>query len=92
MPTLNSIQKLKKDVAIISVSLDRNKELCLKAINRLQMDWVNIINDPIMESVFGNPQDIPQVYLIDKQGKIIYSRTEEKDYDLNKLFTLIKSL
>lgn len=94
MPVLDSINKFysKKDIAIVSVSEDRNKEKCLKAIQKFQMNWINIINDPLVSSAYGNNPALPQVYLINKDGKIIYSRSDDKDYDLKKLFSIIKEL
>lgn len=94
MPALDSIYKYcsKNKIAIISVSQDQNKENCLKAIQKYQMNWMNIFNDPMVNSAYGNNPALPQVYLIDKTGKIIYSRTDDKDYDLNKLIGVVKKL
>lgn len=94
MPALDSIYKYcsKNKIAIISVSQDQNKENCLKAIQKYQMNWMNIFNDPMVNSAYGNNPALPQVYLIDKTGKIIYSRTDDKDYDLNKLIGIVKKL
>ena len=94
MPALDSIYKYcsKNKIAIISVSQDQNKENCLKAIQKYQMNWMNIFNDPMVNNAYGNNPALPQVYLIDKTGKIIYSRTDDKDYDLNKLIGIVKKL
>ena len=94
MPVLDSIYKQysNKDIVIISISQDRNREKCLKAIQKLKMNWINIINDPVVEGAYGNNPSLPQVYLIDKSGNIIYSRTEKEDYDLKKLLLLIQQL
>ena len=94
MPILDSIyrQYSNKEIVIISISQDRNREKCLKAIQKLQMNWINIINEPIIEVAYGNNPSLPQVYLIDKSGNIIYSRTEREDYDLKKLLFLIQQL
>lgn len=94
MPALDSIYKYcsKNKIAIISVSQDQNKENCLKAIQKYQMNWMNIFNDPMVNNAYGNNPALPQVYLIDKTGKIIYSRTDDKDYDLNKLIGVVKKL
>ncbi|MBL0199878.1 MAG: TlpA family protein disulfide reductase [Chitinophagaceae bacterium] len=94
MPILDSINRCysKKNVTIISVSQDRNRKKCLNAIQRFQMNWINIINDPIVNSAYGNNPALPQVYLINKEGKIIYSRTDDKDYDLKKLYSIVEGL
>jgi thiol-disulfide isomerase/thioredoxin len=93
-PMLDSIHRnySKNDIVIISVSEDRNEEKCLRAIQKLQMNWINIINDPVIEAAYGNNPALPQVYLIDKKGKIIYSRTEAKDYELKKLLSIVQKL
>jgi thiol-disulfide isomerase/thioredoxin len=94
MPILDSINNLfiSKDIIIISESQDRDKEKCLNAIVKYHMNWINIINDPFVYSAYGNNPGLPQVYLVDLEGKIIYSRSEEKDYDLKKLFSMVKEL
>lgn len=94
MPILDSIYNLfsKKNIVIISESQDRNKEKCLRAIEKYHMSWINIINDPFVYSAYGNNPGLPQVYLIDKRGVIIYSRSQEKDYELKKLFSMVKEL
>lgn len=81
-----------KDIAVISVSEDRDKTKCLDYIKKKNMVWGNIINDPEVEAAYGNNPALPQVYLIDKTGKIIYSRTERVDHDLSKLLKIIEEL
>ena len=81
-----------KDIAVISISEDRDKTKCLDLIKKKNMTWGNIINDPVIEAAYGNNPALPQVYLIDKTGKIIYSRTERIDYNLSKLLKIIEEL
>jgi hypothetical protein len=94
MPVIDSIFRMHsdKEIEIISISLDRDFEKCKQVIQREQMLWTNIINDPRLENAFGNSPGIPQVYLVDKAGKIIYSRSESEDYDLQKLLHIIEGL
>lgn len=94
IPTIDSINKkfINKDIVIISISEDRNEAKCIEAIQKLKMNWINIINDPNVEGLFGNNPALPQVFLIDKTGKIIYSRTDSKDPTLKKLLNIIEHL
>lgn len=94
MPILDSIYNYysKNKIVIISVSQDQNRDNCINAILKYQMNWFNIFNDSMVNSAYGNNPAIPQVYLIDKTGKIIYSRTDDKDYDLKKLISIVKKL
>ncbi|WP_336518155.1 TlpA disulfide reductase family protein [Pollutibacter soli] len=94
MPVIDSIFRMYsgKGVEIISISLDRNFEKCKQVIQKQQMNWTNIINDPRVEKAYGDPNGIPQVYLVDKTGKIIYSKSESDDGDLQKLLLVIREL
>lgn len=78
-------------LTIISVSSDTDSNKFLSAIKKYDMNWINI---------FGNIDDlfktygvraIPQLFLIDDKGLIIYSRDEEQDFD-SKLIILKKVL
>lgn len=81
----------KKKLAVISVSLDQDKKSFIKAVKKYKMNWINIFHDIEIEKIFLKGGGIPQVYLIDTNGKLIYSREEEKDYDLSKLKNILKS-
>ncbi len=79
-----------KKLAVISVSIDQNKQQFLKAVKKYKMNWINIFHDIRIESIFLKKGGIPQVYLIDPSGKLIYSREDEKDYNLHKLKNILK--
>lgn len=80
----------KKKLVVISVSIDRDKQPFLKAVKKYKMNWTNIFNDIEIESIFLKKGGIPQVYLIDPNGELIYNRQKEKDYDLYKLKKILK--
>ena len=80
----------KKTLVVISVSIDQDKQAFSKAVKKYQMNWINIFHDIAIENVFLKSGGIPQVYLIDRDGKLIYSREKEKDYDLLKLKKILE--
>ena len=93
MPAISAIKKLypQGQIEIISVSYDSDSSKCLKAIDKYQLDWINIMSNKNVINIYGNNPAIPQVYLIDPTGTIIYSRTDSKDYTLGLLSDLIKT-
>lgn len=81
MPTLVKIKKQysPQKLDIISISSDENLQVLAKAIKKYQMNWTNISDHTgDLFKTYG-VQSIPQVYLIDVTGKIVYSREEESD-------------
>ncbi|MFY7909732.1 MAG: peroxiredoxin family protein, partial [Emticicia sp.] len=81
MPTLVKIKKQysPQKLDVIAISSDDNMTVLSKAIHKYQMNWTNIADKTgDLFKTYG-VQSIPQVYLIDKTGKIVYSREEESD-------------
>ncbi len=82
----------KSKLAIISISIDQDKEKFLQAVKKYQLNWINIYHDIQIENIFlKNKGVIPQVYLLDTNGKLMYSRKEDKDDDLHKLVEILKN-
>ena len=69
-----------KKLSIISVSTDTNRNVFLKAVKKYQMKWTNVCGDIDDIIVSYGVKSIPQIYLIDSEGKIVYSREEERDF------------
>lgn len=96
MPTILQLNNsyAQKKLTVVSVSTDTEREIFLKTIKKYQMNWINIYGNlgDIIKS-YG-VQSIPQIYLIDKSGKIIYSREEEEDFtpELLILRTTLKNI
>lgn len=96
IPTLLKIkEKYPSDkLEIISINLDDDSTSFSKAVQKYKMEWVHIFGNRSLRDTYG-VMGIPEVFLINKSGEIIYKRGQEKDYDstlpiLNKL--LIESL
>ena len=92
---MGTIKKLydkygQKNLVVISVSIDQDKKSFMEAVKKYKMNWINIFHDLEIENIFLKGGGIPQVYLIDVNGKLIYSREEEKDYDLSQLKKIIR--
>ncbi len=81
----------KKGFAVLSVSLDKNKDAWVKAIQADKLSWEYHMSDlqgwqSAAAAAYGITY-IPQCFLVDETGKIVgkYMRAEEAVGDLNKL-------
>ena len=81
-----------KKVEIISVNCDNNINNFKNAVVKHNINWINIFNDQYVINKYLKTSSLPKVYLIDPLGKIIYSRTENKDSDLVKLRSMLNDL
>lgn len=77
---------------IVYATLDESKEAFLRIIKEKKMDWINIFFNWDMINAYGGYKGVPQVYLIDKAGKIIYNRSEDSDVGLTKLNGILKGI
>jgi thiol-disulfide isomerase/thioredoxin len=86
LPALKSMNEKYKDksFAFISFSIDKNLDACKKAIARYAMNWRQVMGDYNLYNALG-VTSVPQVYLVDPEGKTIYNRTLLNDYTLNVL-------
>lgn len=92
MPVLKSFRKKysKNDLVMIFFSSDKDSvKYRSTLINNHMMDWINVPRDKETYYRYGYKNYIPQVYLIDNKGQIVYSRNEENDIDLVKLRRLL---
>lgn len=99
VPCIADIPKLKElylkfenRLELISFSLDNNEKNYKRFVTKNSMDWINVYGRYDFCKVYGADKGIPQVYLIDKNGTIVYSRSIFKDYDLNKLSTIVEQI
>ena len=76
------------DMAVIFVTLDADSLKFANAVKKYELNWTHIFNDIEVLKKYG-VLSIPQVYLIDRAGTIIYSRAEENDEKLSVLTNLL---
>ena len=94
IPDLKSIENLYPtgNLQIVYCTLDKIEKDFLKVIQAKNLDWINIpYNIDLINSYIGGNLSVPQVFLIDKTGKFLYSRMEESDVKLDKLKQLLES-
>ncbi|MBB3187080.1 TlpA family protein disulfide reductase [Microbacter margulisiae] len=94
MPEIKSIREKysPEKLALISISLDDNYNEFKAAIAKIKPTWteIYITNRDLINRYAIGP--IPQLYLIDRNGYVIYNKEEEKDYDLTKLKQLLSQI
>jgi thiol-disulfide isomerase/thioredoxin len=83
MPDLKIINDGYKnsDFALISFSIDQDSSAFKKAIDKYSMNWTQVLGDANLCSLLGDLA-VPQLYLIDKDGRTIYNRSSAKDPDM----------
>jgi len=96
IPAIRKIndQYRSKDLQIISIALPSSKYAdYLATINKLQMNWINVYNDDVLQNKYGR-QPTPRLCLIDKTGKVIYDSVsiEKNDFQLNGLKEKLKEV
>lgn len=97
MPDIEKIRKTfpKSELAIISICLRSDTAGFRKDIKKFNMNWTNIFDDENIINGYS-VRSIPQIYLIDKEGRIIYKEhdLEPKSIDkgLNKLWKILYSM
>jgi len=69
---------------IISISRDTDSIRFVKGIQNYKMNWIHVFNKPAMENLFGE-KPIPSLYLMDKDGKIVFSSWELPLNELDKI-------
>lgn len=77
-------------LAFIFISLDVDQKKFESALNKYDLPGVQIRNDIEILKKYG-VMAIPQVYLIDKKGYIIYSRADQLDPNLDGLSKVLAS-
>jgi len=75
---------------VISISIDKDSSAFVNGMQVHNMNWINIFDHRRFLWVTYGVKPIPSVYLIDKEGKIVYSSWEDNLEVLNDI--LSKSL
>lgn len=88
IPSLKKIEQSyrEKGLQIISISIDQDPNMWLRAVEKYAMPWLQTCDLPeyISESTVRTlyeVQYIPQYFLIDKNGNLIYENFQLKDDD-----------
>jgi thiol-disulfide isomerase/thioredoxin len=76
---------------IISVTLDNNYKEFQTALKKNNQNWTQIFNGHDMINKYAIAP-IPQIYLIDTNGIVLYNMEEENDYELSKLKRIMEEL
>lgn len=86
-PALEEIRKSisKSKLEMIMVTYDEDSTEFIKAVEKYKLNYTMISRDQRLINSYGNKSTIPQLYLIDSYGNIIYSLEDEKDADLKVL-------
>jgi thiol-disulfide isomerase/thioredoxin len=98
IPYLRDIRKMYKPnkLEIISISIDSDSSAFKKAIEKYQMNWTNILGADDILVRYGSISSVPQLYLIDDRGKIVFSHTKgfvgRNDSQLIRLKQLLAKL
>lgn len=77
--------KYKTSLEILSFSTDTDEQKLRGFINTKNIDWINVFNQPEICRAFGSEMGIPQLFLLNEKGIIIYSRSASADYTLDIL-------
>jgi|GEM_PF-5792036 len=86
IPTLKKLYSdYKEKINIVSFSTDKDSAIMKRFVVNNKIDWINIYGRFDFCDVYGARNAIPQVYLINKNGNIVYSRTVFKDSKLDLL-------
>ncbi|HET6724220.1 MAG TPA: TlpA disulfide reductase family protein [Chitinophagaceae bacterium] len=87
-PLLNKVAKdyEEKELQLVSVSIDNNEAQWLKALKKYNLPWLqtcdlpSYIKDTKVRSLY-DVNYIPQYFLLDKEGRLIYHNTQVRDDD-----------
>lgn len=94
LPAIEKINKKysSKNLTIISISFDKDFNLFLESLKKNNLDWINVHYDEEFALKFGGRNSLPQLFLIDEKGTIIYNRISSNETDYVNLATLNKIL
>lgn len=91
-PCLEEIPRLKElyekyntSLEIISFSTEDDAQYVRNFINAKGIHWINVINQPEITYAFNSDKGIPQFFLLNEKGMIIYSRSANADPTLDQL-------
>jgi hypothetical protein len=77
--------KYKTSMEIVSFSTDDDEQKVRNFIKAKDINWINVCDQPEIYRAFGSDKGVPQVFLLNDKGIIIYSRSANADYTLDLL-------
>lgn len=91
VPEIKRIREIypQTKLEIIAINLDFDKNKGLETIKNLGMNWTHIYKDEDIVNSFG-VVGIPEVFLMDQSGQIIYKRTLDETNEVTTLDELLK--
>lgn len=94
MPMLKELTaKFKaKGLVTMFISTDTDAEKWKAFTMKNNPDIINILDDEYKVAELWRVQSLPQTFLIDKQGKVIYSSKSSNDENLKKLKAILEKL
>ncbi len=86
IPRLKELHsKYKDSLEVFSFSTDANEQKLRNFIKTNEINWVNVFNQPEICQAFGSDMGIPQLFLLNEKGVIIYSKSGSADDSLEIL-------
>ena len=92
VPCMEEIPKLKElyaryqtSMEIVSFSTDDDEQKVRNIIKAKGINWINVCNQPEISYAYGSDIGIPQVFLLNEKGMIIYSKLADADTSLEQL-------
>lgn len=93
LPAIRKIYETydRHQLEVISISADRDSIAFIKAVDKFQIKWTKVYNKEQLCDDYGVTA-LPFLFLIDKEGKIIYERQEEVTTTIDSLPLLQQKL
>ncbi len=90
MPVLKGIHEKYRQapIKILSISVDQNAQAFRTAITKHAMNWTQVHGDLRLYHAMGYTP-IPQLYLLDKTGHVVYNNLKGTDIDLRLLQSIL---
>ena len=99
VPCVEEIPKLKhiysnykNKFEMVAFSADANQTKLHDFINDQKIEWINVYDRQDLCKIYGSDLGVPQLYIIDRNGMIIYSRSKMKDYELKIFEKMVSGL
>lgn len=77
--------RYKTSMEIISICTDSDEQNIRNFIKAKNIGWINVYDQPEISRAYGSDKGIPQVFLINEKGIILYSRSASADSSLDIL-------